>query len=53
MTKDQKSDTLAVIDNYSFCDIQTDRQTDGHGDSMTDPAKRAESVKITMCNYNI
>ena len=24
---------------------QTDRQTDGHGDSMTDPAQRAESVK--------
>ena len=27
-------------------DRQTDRQTDGHGDSMTDPAQRAESVKI-------
>ena len=26
-------------------DIQTDRQTHGHGDSMTDPAQRAESVK--------
>ena len=26
-------------------DRQTDRQTDGHGDSMTDPAQRAESVK--------
>ena len=24
---------------------QTDRQTNGHGDSMTDPAQRAESVK--------
>ena len=24
----------------------TDKQTDGHGDSMTDPAQRAESVKI-------
>ena len=24
----------------------TDRQTHGHGDSMTDPAQRAESVKI-------
>ena len=24
---------------------QTDRQTDRHGDSMTDPAQRAESVK--------
>ena len=27
-------------------DTQTDTQTDGHGDSMTDPAQRAESVKI-------
>ena len=26
-------------------DILTDKQTDGHGDSMTDPAQRAESVK--------
>ena len=25
---------------------QTNRQTDGHGDSMTDPAQRAESVKM-------
>ena len=24
---------------------QTDRNTDGHGDSMTDPAQRVESVK--------
>ena len=24
---------------------QNDRQTHGHGDSMTDPAQRAESVK--------
>ena len=27
-------------------DKQTDKHTDGHGDSMTDPAQRAESVKI-------
>ena len=27
-------------------DKQTNRQTSGHGDSMTDPAQRAESVKI-------
>ena len=26
-------------------DRHTDTQTDGHGDSMTDPAQRAESVK--------
>ena len=29
---------------------QTDTQTDRHGDSMTDPAQRAESVKITTNN---
>ena len=27
--------------------IQTDTQTDGHGDSMTNPAQRAKLVKIT------
>ena len=42
MKKDKKPDTLAVIDNDNFCNIQTD----GHGDSMTDRAQRAESVKI-------
>ena len=26
-------------------DKQTNRQTNGHGDSMTNPAQRAESVK--------
>ena len=26
-------------------DRQTHKHTDGHGDSMTDPAQRAESVK--------
>ena len=39
MKKDEKPDTLAVINNYK-------RQTDGHDDSMTDPAQRAESVKV-------
>ena len=42
MKKDKKSDTLAVIDNYNFYD----RHTYGHGNSMTDPAQRDESVKI-------
>ena len=42
MKKDEKPDTLAVIGNYNFCDIKTD----GPGDSMTDPAQRAKSVKI-------
>ena len=27
---------------------QTNIQTDGHGDYMTDPAQRAESVKILL-----
>ena len=27
---------------------QTDRYTDGHGDSMTDPAQRAESVNFLV-----
>ena len=44
MKKDKKYDTLAVIDNNNFCDIQTD----GHGDSMTNPARRAESVKMRL-----
>ena len=30
MKKYKKPDTLAVIDDYNFCDIQTDRQTDRH-----------------------
>ena len=29
-------------------DRQNDKQTDGHGDSMTDPAQRAESVKSEL-----
>ena len=33
----KKPNTLAVINNYKFYD----RQTDGHGDSMTDPAEMA------------
>ena len=30
---------------YIYIYGQTDRHTDGHGDSMTDPAQRAESVQ--------
>ena len=33
-------------------DRQTHTQTDGHGDSMTDPAQRAESVKKD-CNKKL
>ena len=29
-------------------DRHTDKQTNGHGDSMTDPAQRAESVKTQI-----
>ena len=36
MMKDKKPDTLANIDNYD---------THGHGDSMTDPAQRANNKK--------
>ena len=48
MKKYGKPGTLAFIDNYNF----DDRQTDGHGDSMTNPAWRAESVKITLKNMS-
>ena len=47
MKKDEIPDTLAVTDNYNFCDRQTDTQTDGHVNSKTDLAQRAESGKIT------
>ena len=35
-----------MAQNDRQTDKQTNRQTDGHVDSMTDPAQRAESVKI-------
>ena len=38
---------MSVLDNYNF-DRQTHKHTDGHGDSMTDTAQRAESVKILI-----
>ena len=44
MKKDEKPDTLAVIDNYR--QTYTHIHTYGHGDSMTNPAQRTESVKI-------
>ena len=37
-----------MAQNDRQTDKQTDRQTDGHGDSMTDPAQRAESVKTPL-----
>ena len=37
-----------MAQNDKHTDKHTDRQTDGHGDSMTDPAQRAESVKISF-----
>ena len=40
---------MAIIDNYNMFDKYTYRHTDRHGDSMTDPAQRAESVKKTIC----
>ena len=44
----QKLKLLAVIDNYNFYDRHTDTQTDGHGNSMTDPAQRAKLVFQTI-----
>ena len=41
MENAKKPDTLAVIDNYNFYDRQTQKQTDEHGNYMTDPAQRA------------
>ena len=38
------SDHLAILDNYNFGDKHTHRQTDGHSDSKTNPAQRAESM---------
>ena len=43
MKKDGKPDTLAVIDNYKFCDKHTYTRTWQLYDL---PAQRAESVKI-------
>ena len=51
MKKAKKPDTLAVIDNYNFCDKHTHRQTDGHGNSMTDPAQRAESLQLSDARF--
>ena len=48
MKKDGKPDTMAVINNYNFCL----KHTDGHGPSMTDPAQRADSVKILISKLN-
>ena len=53
MKKGKKPDLLAVINNYHFYDGQTHRHTDGHGDSMTNPAQRAESVKKTYHSLEI
>ena len=45
MKKYKKPDTLSVINYYNFV-------TDGHWDSMTQPAQRAESVKIRNAKYS-
>ena len=45
MKKDKKSDSLAIINNY--------KQTDGNGNSMTDPAQRAELVKIDLKDLSV
>ena len=47
MNKDERSDPLAAIFNYNFYDTHAYTHTNGHRDSMTDPAQRAESVNLT------
>ena len=42
MKKDEKPNTLALLTITTF---MTHIHTHGHGDSMTDPAQRAELVK--------
>ena len=44
MKKDSKHNTFAVINNYK----SYDRETNGHGDSMTDKAHKADFVKINL-----
>ena len=57
MKKDKELDTLAIIDNYNFCDTHTYIHTQcvlhthGYGDYMTVLAQRAKSVK--RMNKNI
>ena len=46
MKKDKNFDHLAIINSYNLCDTHTDIHTDGYGDPMTNPAQRAELVKI-------
>ena len=44
MKKDEKPDSLSVIDNYNYnfvTDIHTYTQTGGPADPMTDPAQSA------------
>ena len=43
---DVKKTSPKKLHPMAHTDILTDRHTDGHGDSMTDPAQRAELVKI-------
>ena len=45
--KDDKPDTLAVINNYNFCDTHIDIHTDGPGNFMPDPAQRASMSCVT------
>ena len=40
----RKTDILAVIKNYNFCDRHTHIHTYGLGDSMTDPAQRVQAA---------
>ena len=53
MKKDKKKLILwSFYDNYNFYDRHTHIYTYGHGKSMSDPAQRAESVKIQHWKCN-
>ena len=53
MKKDEKPDTLVIYQTYTHKYIQTWQVAIAIGNSMTDPAQRAESVKNILLELNI
>ena len=51
MKKKERKKPLAFINH--FYDKPKNRHTDGHGDSMTNPAQRVESVKSRFFGWMI
>ena len=50
--EEKKNDTLAVIDNYKFCDTQIHKHTERQGNSITNPSQRAQLVKNAyLCQF--